>query len=179
MQQYYGSGKIILLSLFFLTVFLILGSSQVVSDPVYYQLPATENGESSSQVDGSAQYQIQNYVREENSNGRRLYVSRPFGYLECNGDSNVNLSIIKTYIDWVSEDEAYIRGEIKNQDDKTIDIIVLTFNLFNANGYQIGNAYATIDYLEPKSTWKFSTDPIKNPEFKFDRFGSIFTGVYL
>ena len=109
---------------------------------------------------------------------RKCYVSRPFGYMECMENDQVNLTIVRTYIDRVSKDKAYIRGEIRNQDDKTIDLIVITFNLFNANGEQIGNAYASIDYLEPKRTWKFSTEPILGSEFRFERFGSIFTGVF-
>ena len=109
---------------------------------------------------------------------RKCYVTRPFGFMECMENDQVNLTIVKTYIDRVSKDKAYIRGEIRNQDDKTIDLIVITFNLFNANGEQIGNAYASIDYLEPKRTWKFSTEPILGSEFRFERYGSIFTGVF-
>ncbi len=149
-------------------------SSPVISD----QIITVEDIGNVLPVYDSVQYQVQDTIEKEETNGRKLYVSRPFGYLECTEDSTVNLSIKKTYIDRVAKDKAYIKGEIRNLDDKTIDIIVITFNLFNADGDQIGNAYATIDYLEPKKTWKFSTEPITRSDFKFERFGSVFTGVY-
>ncbi|MDD1723874.1 MAG: FxLYD domain-containing protein, partial [Methanospirillum sp.] len=107
------------------------------------------------------QYEIKNtIVRKEEPMGRTFYVKRPFGYVECTEVGEATLSIIKTYVDRVSRDKAYIRGEIKNLDDKTIDVIILTFNLFNADGDQIGNAYVSLDYFGPKKTWEFSTEPI-------------------
>lgn len=162
-------------SILFTLIFLIIVSPvSVFSDQV---ITIEEYGNSIPVYD-SVNYQVQSTIEKEDSNGRKIFVSRPFGYLECTEDSMVNLSIKKTYIDRISRDKAYIKGEIRNQDDKTIDIIVLTFNLFNADGDQIGNAYATIDYLEPKKTWKFSTDVIDRSDFKFERYGSIFTGYY-
>jgi len=175
------SIKFLPLNLFFIVIIFLIISMvpvSVTSDTVSDQLPIIVNGESPLPVYDTAQNQILDNIREESHAGQKLYVSRPFGYLECTGDSNVNLSIIKTYIDWVSGDEAFIKGEIKNLDDRTIDLIIITFNLYNADGHQIGNAYASINYLEPKNTWKFTTEPINTPGFKFERFGSIFTGVY-
>ena len=162
-------------SILFTLIFLIIVSPvSVFSD----QVITIEDYGNSVPVYDSVNYQVQSTIEKEDSHGRKIFVSRPFGYLECTEDSMVNLSIKKTYIDRISRDKAYIKGEIRNLDDKTIDIIVLTFNLFNADGDQIGNAYATIDYLEPKKTWKFSTDVIDRSDFKFERYGSIFTGYY-
>ena len=76
----------------------------------------------------------------------------PFGYLECTEDSQVNLSIRKTYIDRVARDKAYIKGEIRNLDDKTIAIILITFNLSYADGDQIATPMPTIDYLLSKNS---------------------------
>jgi len=160
-----------LLSLLFLTIFspVCVFSDQVITiEDVGGTLPVYD----------AVNYQVQSAIQKEDANGRTIFVSRPFGYLECTHDSQVNLSIKKTYIDRVSRDKAYIKGEIRNLDDKTIDLIVITFNLFNADGDQIGNAYASIDYLEPKKTWKYSTDAILRSDFKFERYGSVFTGVY-
>jgi hypothetical protein len=164
--------------LIIICLILTILSLPAVSDTISEQLPVLVNGNAPLQVSDPAEYQSLESILDTNRDGMKYYVARPFGYQECTGDSDANLSIIKTYIDWVSGDEAYIRGEIKNLDDKTIDLIVITFNLFDANGDQIGNAYASIDYLEPKKTWKFSTEPIIKPAFKFERYGSIFTGIY-
>lgn len=170
----YLKKEVIVLSILIGAVVCILFSSPVFSDQV---ITIEDTGNSFPLYD-SVQYQIQDTIQKEETEGRRLFISRPFGYLECTEDNQVNLSIRKTYIDRVARDKAYIKGEIRNLDDKTIDIIVITFNLFNADGDQIGNAYATIDYLEPKKTWKFTTDPITRSDFKFERYGSVFTGVY-
>ncbi len=127
----------------------------------------------------AVQYQSQKSVEKEMlHNGNSLLVKRPYGYIQTNREGQANLSIIKTSIDRYSQDHAVIRGEIKNLDDKTIDVIVITFNLYNADGYQIGNAYATIDYLAPKTTWKFMTDPIERSDFQFERYGSIYIGSF-
>lgn len=160
-----------LLTLILLTT---LSPVSVFSD----QVITIEDSGNNYPVYDAVNYQVQSTIQKEEANGKKIFVTRPFGYLECTEDSPVNLSIKKTYIDRVSEDKAYIKGEIKNLDDKTIDLIVITFNLFNADGEQIGNAYASIDYLEPKKIWKFSTEPIIRSDFKFERYGSVFTGVY-
>ncbi len=174
-MKQYPVINLIFLSIFIGCIaFFLLSSSPVISD----QMITIESSDTAFPLFDQVQYQVQDTVEKEGTHGKKLYVTRPFGYLECTEDSQVNLSIRKTYIDRVSKDKAYIKGEIRNLDDKTIDIIVITFNLFNADGDQIGNAYATIDYLEPKKTWKFSTEPITRSDFKFERYGSIFTGVY-
>lgn len=171
----YSKKKIIIFALLTGCITLIcLSSVPVFSDQIY----TIESQGSSFPVYDSVNYRVQETIPGERTDGRKFFVSRPFGYLECMEDTHANISVKKTYVDRVSRDKAYIRGEIKNLDDKTIDVIVLTFNLYNADGDQIGNAYATVDYLEPKKTWKFSTDPINRPDFKFERYGSIFVGVY-
>ena len=151
----------------------------LLSVPVFSEKIITNEGQGNYlPVYDSVNYKIQDTIQKEKTSGRKFFVSRPFGYLECTEDTHANLSIKKTYIDRVARDKAYIRGEIKNLDDKTIDVIVLTFNLYNADGDQIGNAYATVDYLEPKKIWKFSTEPITHSDFKFERYSSVFIGAY-
>ena len=49
----------------------------------------------------------------------------------------------------------YIQGEIKNNTDKTYSYVQVTFNLYDANGAQIGTAMDNINNLEPNSTWKY------------------------
>lgn len=127
----------------------------------------------------AVQYQSQQTVEKEMiDDGNAIYVKRPYGYIESRTEGEANISIIKTSIDRISTEKAVIRGEIKNLDDKTIDLIVITFNLYNADGKQIGNAYASIDYLSPRTTWKFVTDPIDRSDFQFERYGSIYIGMF-
>jgi hypothetical protein len=127
----------------------------------------------------AAQYQTQASVEKELITDKTtLYLKRPYGYIRSSADTGANLSIVKTEIERYSKSKAVIRGEIKNLDDRMIDLIVITFNLYNADGYQIGNAYASIDYLSPKTTWKFVTDPIERSDFQFERYGSIYIGVF-
>ncbi len=127
----------------------------------------------------AAQYQTQTSVEKEDvMPGMTMYVQRPYGYIKSTQTNQANLSIVKTEIERYSKSKAVIKGELRNLDDKTIDLVVLTFNLYNADGDQIGNAYASIDYLPPKATWKFVTDPIERSDFQFEQYGSIYVGVF-
>lgn len=145
-------------------------------------IPSPSNEEVSSSgvpILDAVQYRAQATVEKEDvSDGMTLYLKRPYGYLQSSRESSANLSIIKTSIERYSKSRAVIKGEIKNLDSKTLDLVVVTFNLFNADGYQIGNAYASIDYLAPKTTWKFMTDPIERSDFQFEKYASIYTGVF-
>nr|DAF60461.1 MAG TPA: zinc-ribbon domain protein [Myoviridae sp. ctLq07]DAY69517.1 MAG TPA: zinc-ribbon domain protein [Caudoviricetes sp.] len=49
----------------------------------------------------------------------------------------------------------YIEGEIKNNTNKTYSYVQVTFNLYDANGAQLGTAVDNINNLEPNSTWKY------------------------
>lgn len=49
----------------------------------------------------------------------------------------------------------YIEGEIKNNINKTYAYVQVTFNLYDANGAQIGTAMDNINNLESGSTWKY------------------------
>lgn len=165
------------LSLIPVTFFILLSAASVQAEPAGVSMEELDIDEFFPLYD-SVNFQKQQLVIRENGNGKICYVKRPFGYLASSEASTVNLSIISTSIDRVSRSEAYIRGEIKNLDDKVIDTLVITFNLFNANGDQIGNAYASIDYLGPKKTWKFTTDLIDRSDFQFERYASIYAGVF-
>jgi hypothetical protein len=127
----------------------------------------------------AVQYQARGSVEKEKiCEGMTISLKRPYGYVQSTQESQANLSIIKTNIERNSDGKAVIKGEIKNLDDKVIDLVVITFNLYNADGNQIGNAYASIDYLSPKTTWKFITDPIERPDFQFEKYASIYIGVF-
>lgn len=49
----------------------------------------------------------------------------------------------------------YIEGEIKNNTNKNYSYVQVTFNLYDANGSQLGTAVDNINNLEPNATWKY------------------------
>lgn len=49
----------------------------------------------------------------------------------------------------------YIEGTIKNNTDKTYSYVQVTFNLYDADGAQLGTAVDNINNLEPNGTWKY------------------------
>lgn len=49
----------------------------------------------------------------------------------------------------------YIEGEIKNNTNKSYTYVQVTFNLYDADGNQLGTAVANINNLEPNGTWKY------------------------
>lgn len=49
----------------------------------------------------------------------------------------------------------YITGTIKNNTNKQYSYVQVTFNLYDADGAQIGTALANINNLEANGTWKF------------------------
>lgn len=49
----------------------------------------------------------------------------------------------------------YIEGTITNNTDKQYTYVQVTFNLYDADGAQIGTAMDNINNLEAKGTWKY------------------------
>jgi len=49
----------------------------------------------------------------------------------------------------------YVTGSIKNNTNKQYSYVQVTFNLYDANGAQLGTAMANINNLEANGTWKF------------------------
>lgn len=49
----------------------------------------------------------------------------------------------------------YVTGSIKNNTDKEYSYVQVTFNLYDAEGAQIGTAMANINNLEANGIWKF------------------------
>ncbi|HWQ66585.1 MAG TPA: FxLYD domain-containing protein [Methanospirillum sp.] len=174
-----SSYQIFFAALGLISLTIILISAILTADVNIIPMPYPESatGERVPVYD-AVQYQTQSGVEKESSEGRAIFVKRPYGYIQSSQNGQANLSIIKTVIDRHSRDKAVIRGEIKNLDEKTIDLVIITFNLYNADGAQIGNAYASVDYLGPKTTWKFETEPIEKTDFQFERYASIYTGVF-
>lgn len=58
----------------------------------------------------------------------------------------------------------YVTGTIKNNTDKQYTYVQVTFNLYDADGAQIGTALANINNLESNGTWKFKAiGPTEKP----------------
>ena len=49
----------------------------------------------------------------------------------------------------------YVTGTIKNNTNKQYAYVQVTFNLYDADGAQIGTAMSNINNLEANGTWKF------------------------
>lgn len=49
----------------------------------------------------------------------------------------------------------YIKGEIKNNTDKSYSYVQVTFNLYDSSGAQLGTAIDNINNLEPNGVWKY------------------------
>ena len=49
----------------------------------------------------------------------------------------------------------YISGTITNNTNKQYSYVQVTFNLYDADGAQIGTAMDNINNLEPNATWKY------------------------
>jgi hypothetical protein len=174
MKRVLHTFSLLLVTLCCLVLFL---PGSLLADSTVSMLPESR-GPDLSLLDAANQKSMYSDAVEDVDGGKTIYVKRPYGYLQSTKESSANLSIVKTSIQHYSESRSTIKGEIKNLDDKVIDIIVLTFNLYNADGAQIGNAYATVDYLSPKATWKFETDPIERSDLQFEKYGSIYIGIF-
>lgn len=49
----------------------------------------------------------------------------------------------------------YIQGTIQNNTNKSYSYVQVTFNLYDAEGNQLGTAMDNINNLEPNATWKY------------------------
>ena len=105
-----------------------------------------------------------------------LLVQRPYGYILTKRYNDVDLSLHSSALDTSGVEGAVIRGTVHNKNLEEIGVVVIVFNLFDANGNQIGNAYASVDFLSPRTNWRFVTDPILHPDLQFYRFAYFFTG---
>ena len=64
----------------------------------------------------------------------------------------------------------YIEGTIKNNTDKTYSYVQVTFNIFDANGNQLGTAVDNINNFQANGTWKYkaiglTTEKVAKYEF--------------
>lgn len=73
-----------------------------------------------------------------------------------------HLPVLPAGFEWVEEPswttDSYsvkVTGVIKNTSGKARDYVEITFNVYDSNGYRIGDAWANIADLSAGSSWKF------------------------
>jgi len=109
------------------------------------------------------------------SNSATLLIERPYGYVLTTQYNDASLALHDSNLDRSGLNGAVIRGIVNNRNHEEIGFAIIAFNLFDASGNQIGNAYASIDFLAPRTNWRFVTEPIPNPDLQFYRFAHFFT----
>lgn len=57
-----------------------------------------------------------------------------------------------------------IEGSVKNNTDKNYTYVSITFNLYDADGAQIGTAFDSINNLEANGTWKFKATRVSDAD---------------
>lgn len=72
-----------------------------------------------------------------------------------NGQAQEKFTLVSDKKSTDSIGTTYIEGEIKNNTDKNYSYVQVTFNLYDANGAQLGTAMDNINNLEPNAVWKY------------------------
>lgn len=70
-------------------------------------------------------------------------------------EATENFTLLSDQMTIDSIGSCYIEGTIQNNTDKTYNYVQVTFNLYDANGNQLGTAIDNINNLEPNGTWKY------------------------
>lgn len=66
-----------------------------------------------------------------------------------------NLVLVSSEMNYDGYSTTYIEGTIENKSDKEYSYVQVTFNLFDAEGNQLGTAVANINNLQPNASWKY------------------------
>lgn len=66
-----------------------------------------------------------------------------------------NLVLVSSEMNYDGYSTTYIEGTIENKSDKEYSYAQVTFNLFDAEGNQLGTAVANINNLQPNASWKY------------------------
>jgi hypothetical protein len=105
------------------------------------------------------------------------YIRRPYGYSAFQNRVAQPVSVQDNgQIGIDQSGHQVITGKIKNIGAARIDSLVITINIYNANGEVIGNTYASVDYLSPGVVWKFRSSPFDYPDYQYHEISEIFTG---
>jgi len=75
-------------------------------------------------------------------------------YGEIIVEDDVKIYNVDSYYDNVSGNY-YVQGYLENLDDEEIEYISIEYSVFDRNNDLLGTAYASIDYLDANTKWKF------------------------
>ena len=82
------------------------------------------------------------------------YEEKADGTVEINNNDLTIKKDIKNYFD-EEKSTYYVEGYLVNNTDKKIDYIVVEYNLYDISNNLIGTAYASVNNLDKRGTWKF------------------------
>jgi hypothetical protein len=106
-----------------------------------------------------------------------VYVKRPYGYVPSTYNPGYQAKLQESHLDKdMVTGERRIVGTVKNIGSETIDLTVVTADLYNNQGYLIGTVSVEVYYLEPGKTWEFRTEPITFPDYSYYEISRVFTG---
>jgi hypothetical protein len=95
------------------------------------------------------------------------YIERSYGYVPYTPPPDHRI----TYIDASGSKDpggmVTITGRIKNEGPGSLNYLHVTYTLFDSNGNIIGNAHASVEYLSPGKTWRFTTEPVKAGNYQY------------
>ncbi len=105
----------------------------------------------------------------------QYYVKTPYGYLLTTPRAGVRLAIIEIKEETDASGQIYLTGRVRNEENFRISHITLNFNLFNSNGNLVGNAYASVNSLDPGKVWMFTTNSFPAKDYHYYQMGDAFT----
>lgn len=97
----------------------------------------------------------------------QYYVRTPYGYVLATPRTGSKLAIIEIKEVADASGQEYLTGRIKNDENYRIDHITLNFNLYNSKGNLIGNAYASVNFLDPGKVWMFATNSFPSKDYHY------------
>jgi len=106
---------------------------------------------------------------------QQYYVKTPYGYILTTPRTGVRLAIIEIKEDVDASGQEYLTGKVRNEENFRINHITLNFNLFNSNGNLIGNAYASVNALDPGKVWMFTTNSFPAKDYHYYQMAEAFT----
>jgi hypothetical protein len=105
------------------------------------------------------------------------YVKRPYGFVPSTYHPGYQARLQESHLDkdMVTGDRRIV-GTVKNIGSETIDLIVVTADLYNNQGYLVGTESVDVYYLGAGKTWQFRTEPITVPDYSYYEIATVFTG---
>lgn len=77
--------------------------------------------------------------------------------------AEADYSIAEETLDTSNEYNAMITGTFTNNTDKDLSYVQISYNIYDADGAQIGNAYANANDVKAGASWKFEASTLCDP----------------